>query len=142
MAVRDSAIKNTVKYWVKPDIENRIKDGDVKAYFNTTIVEIKEKSVVLATPDGEIEIENDFVLAMTGYEPDFSLLEHAGVRFGDDKYRTPVYDETTMESNVSGIYLAGVVCGGLHTSKWFIENSRFHGDAIAVAIAKKVELKR
>jgi thioredoxin reductase (NADPH) len=137
MAIRDNAIKNTVKYWVKPDIENRIKDGDIKAYFNTTITEIRDKSVVLKTMEGEIEIDNDFVLAMTGYEPDFSLLEHAGVRFGDDKYRTPVYDETTMESNVRGIYLAGVVCGGLHTSKWFIENSRFHGDAIAVAIAKK-----
>ncbi|HAC16781.1 MAG TPA: YpdA family putative bacillithiol disulfide reductase [Bacteroidetes bacterium] len=137
MAIRDSEIKKTVKYWVKPDIENRIKDGDIKAYFNTQIIQIKEKSVVLETTGGEVEIENDFVLAMTGYEPDFSLLEHAGVRFGDDQYRTPVYNEATMESNVKGIYLAGVVCGGLHTSKWFIENSRFHGESIAEAITKK-----
>jgi thioredoxin reductase (NADPH) len=134
MAVRASEIKKTVKYWVKPDIENRIKDGDIKAYFNTEIIRIQEKSVTLNTPSGIIEIENDFVLAMTGYEPDFSLLESAGVTFHNDEAHTPFYDEITMESNKKGIYLAGVVCGGLNTSKWFIENSRFHGESIAQAI--------
>jgi thioredoxin reductase (NADPH) len=131
MAVRDAEIKKTVKYWVKPDIENRIKDGSIKAYFNTTVVRIQEKSVTLRTPDGEITIDNDFVLAMTGYEPDFSLMKAAGVAFGDDEFRTPVYDEQTHESNQPGLYLAGVVCGGLHTSKWFIENARYHADRIA-----------
>lgn len=138
MAIRDSEIKKTVKYWVKPDIENRIRDGVIKAYFNTRVLEIHEKSVRLSTPDGNIEIDNDFVLAMTGYEPDFSLLEHAGVRFGEDEFRTPFYDDLTMESNVAGLYLAGVVCGGLHTSKWFIENSREHGETIAKAIQRKI----
>lgn len=134
MVVRAPEIKKTVKYWVKPDIENRIKDGDIKAYFNTEILGIQEKSVRLKTPEGIIEIENDFVLAMTGYEPDFSLLKAAGVTFHNDEAQTPVYDELTMESNKRGIYLAGVVCGGLNTSKWFIENSRSHGETIAEAI--------
>lgn len=137
MVVRDSEIKKTVKYWVKPDIENRIKEGEIKAYFNTTVSRIDQTAVTLNTPDGEIIVENDFVLAMTGYEPDFSLLEDAGIHFHSDEFNTPVYDERTMESNVNGLYLAGVVCGGLHTSKWFIENSRFHGEVIAKAIEQK-----
>lgn len=137
MVVRDSEIKKTVKYWVKPDIENRIKDGEIKAFFNTTVSRIDQKSVTLNTTEGEIVLENDFVLAMTGYEPDFSLLEDAGIKFHNDEFKTPVYDEHTMESNVDGLYLAGVVCGGLHTSKWFIENSRFHGEVIAKAIEQK-----
>ena len=137
MVVRDSEIKKSVKYWVKPDIENRIKEGEIKAYFNTTVSRIDQKSVTLNTPDGEIVLENDFVLAMTGYEPDFSLLDEAGIQFHSDEFRTPVYDEVTMESNVNGLYLAGVVCGGLHTSKWFIENSRYHGEVIAKAIVQK-----
>ena len=137
MAIRDKEIKSTVKYWVKPDIENRIRDGSIKVYFNTQVESIHDKSVKLRTPEGIIEIENDFVLAMTGYEPDFSLLEDAGVIFGNDEFRTPQYDEITMESNVEGLYLAGVVCGGLHTSKWFIENSRAHGEAIARSIQNK-----
>lgn len=138
MAVRTPEIKKTVKYWVKPDIENRIKEGDIKAYFNTEIISIHEKSVVLKTPDGNIEIDNDFVLAMTGYEPDFSLLTSAGVTFQNDEAQTPFYDENTMESNKKGIYLAGVVCGGLNTSKWFIENSRYHGEVIAKAIESEL----
>lgn len=137
MVVRDSEIKKSVKYWVKPDIENRIKEGEIKAYFNTTVSRIDQKSVTLNTPDGEIVLENNFVLAMTGYEPDFSLLDEAGIQFHSDEFRTPVYDEVTMESNVNGLYLAGVVCGGLHTSKWFIENSRYHGEVIAKAIVQK-----
>jgi len=138
MVVRDSEIKKSVKYWVKPDIENRIKEGEIKAFFNTTVSRIDEKTVTLNTQDGEKTIENDFVLAMTGYEPDFSLLEDAGIHFHDDEFKTPVYDEQTMESNVNGLYLAGVVCGGLHTSKWFIENSRYHGEVIAKAIEQKI----
>ncbi len=137
MVIRDSEIKKSVKYWVKPDIENRIKEGEIKSYFKTTVSRIEEKTVTLNTPSGEITIENDFVLAMTGYEPDFSLLEEAGIQFHDDEFKTPVYDDHTMESNVNGLYLAGVVCGGLHTSKWFIENSRYHGEVIARAIEQK-----
>lgn len=131
MAVRGPEIKKTVKYWVRPDIENRIKNGEIQAYFNSAVVRINEKTVTLRTPEGEKVIDNDFVLAMTGYEPDFSLLEEAGVAFQEDEARTPVYDEASMESNKKGLYLAGVVCGGLNTSKWFIENSRYHGEVIA-----------
>lgn len=138
MVVRAPEIKKTVKYWVKPDIENRIKDGDIKAYFNTEMARIDEKTVTLITPDGEVTIENDFVLAMTGYEPEFSLLESAGVEFMSDEMQTPVYDEKTMESNKKGLYLAGVVCGGLNTSKWFIENSRYHADLIAGDLSEKL----
>jgi thioredoxin reductase (NADPH) len=138
MVVRAPEIKKTVKYWVKPDIENRIKDGDIKAYFNTEMARIDEKTVTLITPDGEVTIENDFVLAMTGYEPDFSLLESAGVEFMSDEMQTPVYDEKTMESNKKGLYLAGVVCGGLNTSKWFIENSRYHADLIAGDLSERL----
>jgi thioredoxin reductase (NADPH) len=136
MVIRGPEIKKTVKYWVRPDIENRIKNSEIQAYFNTSIVRINEKNVTLRTPDGEKVIDNDFVLAMTGYEPDFSLLEQAGVNFQEDEARTPVYDEESMESNKKGIYLAGVVCGGLNTSKWFIENSRYHGEVIARHIAQ------
>lgn len=136
MAVRGPEIKKTVKYWVRPDIENRIKNGEIQAYFNSAVVRINEKTVTLRTPEGEKVIDNDFVLAMTGYEPDFSLLEEAGVAFQEDEARTPVYDETSMESNKKGLYLAGVVCGGLNTSKWFIENSRYHGEVIADHIRK------
>ena len=131
MVVRGPEIKKTVKYWVRPDIENRIKDGSIKAYFNTSIVRINERTVTLRTPEGEKVIDNDFVLAMTGYEPDFSLLEQAGVEFQQDEAKTPHYNEETMESNKKGLYLAGVVCGGLNTSKWFIENARYHADLIA-----------
>lgn len=136
MAVRGPEIKKTVKYWVRPDIENRIKNGEIQAYFNSAVVRINEKTVTLRTPEGEKVIDNDFVLAMTGYEPDFSLLEEAGVAFQEDEARTPVYDEASMESNKKGLYLAGVVCGGLNTSKWFIENSRYHGEVIADHIRK------
>jgi len=131
MAVRDPQLKAGVKYWVRPDIENRIKEGSIKAYFNTTVAEIRQDSVDLNTPQGITTIENDFVLAMTGYEPSFFFLEKAGVAFQNDAFSTPIFDEVTMESNVEGLYLAGVVCGGLNTSKWFIENSIVHAEQIA-----------
>lgn len=131
MAVRDPQLKAGVKYWVRPDIENRIREGSIKAYFNTTVAEIRQDSVDLNTPEGITTIDNDFVLAMTGYEPSFSFLEKAGVAFQNDAFSTPIYDEVTMESNVEGLYLAGVVCGGLNTSKWFIENSIVHAEQIA-----------
>ena len=130
MIVRDPAIRESVKYWVRPDIENRIRDGEIKAYFESEITDIREHEVEILTPHGIITLENDFVLAMTGYLPDFSLLTSMGVAIGDDPMKTPVHDPATMETNMPGIYLAGVICGGLRTNKWFIENSRDHADMI------------
>jgi thioredoxin reductase (NADPH) len=130
MVVREDGIRDTVKYWVKPDIENRIRNGEIKAYFESEITDIREKEVELLTPQGIITIENDFVLAMTGYLPDFGFLERSGIRLRDDANRTPEHDAETMETNVPGLYLAGVICGGLQTNKWYIENSREHSDRI------------
>lgn len=130
MVIRDAAIRESVKYWVRPDIENRIRDGEIKAMYGSEITDIREHEVEVLTPHGIITIENDFVLAMTGYLPDFSLLTSMGVAIGDDPMKTPVHDPETMETNMPGIYLAGVICGGLRTNKWFIENSRGHADQI------------
>ncbi|MEX2639576.1 MAG: YpdA family putative bacillithiol disulfide reductase [Balneolales bacterium] len=135
MAVKDPTLREGVKYWVKPDIENRIASGEITGYFNTRIVEIKPDSVVLQTPMGEKTIGNDFVLAMTGYQPDYSLLDNLGLDYEKDEYQTPVINPETQESSISGVYLAGVVCGGLNTSRWFIENTRVHGNLIANHIA-------
>ncbi|MEQ9592017.1 MAG: YpdA family putative bacillithiol disulfide reductase [Cyclobacteriaceae bacterium] len=138
MVVREAGIRETVKYWVRPDIENRIKEGSIKAYFNSEIIRINEKDVQIKTPDGALTIENDFVLAMTGYQPPFDFMKSMGIEFGEDEYHTPKYDESTMESTVETLYLAGVVCGGLKTNKWFIENSRVHAELIIPDIKKKV----
>jgi thioredoxin reductase (NADPH) len=139
MIIREDRIGDSVKYWVKPDIENRIKEGSIKAYFNSHIMKIEEHQVMVNTPDGQLTIENDFVLAMTGYEPNFSLMESIGINFQDDEYNTPVYNETTNETNVEGVYLAGVVCGGLKTNKWFIENSRVHAINIMNHLTEKIK---
>lgn len=136
MAIRYDEIKPSVKYWVKPDIENRIKFGDVKAYFNTEIKEIREREVVLDTPDGEVIIPNDFVLAMTGYHPNYKLMEALGIELTEDEKCRPVYQENSLETNRKGMYVAGVVCGGMDTSKLFIENSRVHASQIAEDISK------
>jgi thioredoxin reductase (NADPH) len=126
-----------VKYWIKPDIENRIKNGEIKAYFESDVVEILEDAVVVETPEGRLTLKNDFVFAMTGYHPDFDFLEALGVRFeGADKL--PVCDPVTLESNVAGIYLAGVIVAGSRTNEIFIENGRFHGRQIAAALASKL----
>lgn len=136
MVVREASVRESVKYWVKPDIENRIKEGSIRAFFNSSISRIESDSVVIQTPEGAKVILNDFVLAMTGYQPPFAFLESVGIQFQDDDARTPVYNEQTMETNVQGIYLAGVVCGGLKTGKWFIENSRVHAEMIVKHIRK------
>lgn len=136
MVVREPELKDGVKYWVRPDIENRIKEGEIKAYFNSRVLEIKQDSVVIETPDGRKTLDNDFVLAMTGYHPNYELLKKLGIAFSDDAYQTPVYDEETHESNRKGMYLAGVVCGGYNTSKWFIENARVHAEWIAGHISQ------
>jgi thioredoxin reductase (NADPH) len=130
MVVREPAIRESVKYWVRPDIENRIRSGEIRAYFESEVTDIRETEVELLTPQGIITLGNDFVLAMTGYLPDFAFLQRCGIRLRDDAMRTPEHDPGTMETNVPGLYLAGVICGGLQTNKWFIENSREHADRI------------
>ena len=130
MIIREPSLSDSVKYWVKPDVENRIDEGSIKSYFNSNIKKIEDDKIHVSTPDGEIVLENDFVLAMTGYQPDFSFLTKLGIELGNDEYRTPVHNPDTMETNIEGIYLAGVICGGLKTNKWFIENSRDHASVI------------
>ena len=130
MIIREKEIGENVKYWARPDIVNRIEEGSIKAYFNSNVKKITKKSILIRSTEDEISIKNDFDLAMTGYQPNFKLLKSLGVSSKVDEYKTPVYNEKTMESNVKGVYLAGVVCGGLKTNKWFIENSREHAPKI------------
>lgn len=138
VSVKYDTIKPTVKYWVKPDIENRIKKDEIKGYFNSEIKEIREKEVVLQTPDGEKIIENDFVLAMTGYHPNYPLMEKFQIELTDDEKCMPVYKEDSLETERKGVYVAGVVCGGLDTSRLFIENSRVHANQIADHLEKRL----
>lgn len=136
MIVRTEEIGQRVKYWVRPDIINRIEEGSIKAYFHSEIKEIKENEVILKTAEGEQTLENDFVLLLTGYRPNFKFLENMGINISDDKRHIPEHNEETMETNIQGIYLAGVICGGLETHKWFIENSRIHAKIILQNILK------
>ena len=137
MIIRHAEISKSVKYWVKPDIINRIKEGSIKAYFNAEVLEITPQTIIFKDENQHIhEIENDFVLAMTGYLPNFEFLKDSGIELQDECLK-PLYDETTMESNVPGLYLAGVVCGGKDTHLWFIENSRIHAEIIVKDILAK-----
>ena len=130
MIIKGSEISNSVKYWVKPDIENRIAEGSIKAYFNAEMQEIKDSTVIFKDDRGSIhEIENDFVLAMTGYLPDFDFLKNSGILLRNENL-IPKYNPETMETNIKNLYLAGVVCGGKDTHLWFIENSRIHANLI------------
>lgn len=138
MVIRHEGIGKRVKYWVKPDIENRIKEGSIKAYTNSTLMAIREKEVDILTPDGMITIDNDYVIAMTGYQPNCSFLQQVGIHLSEDEVLQPVYNPETMESNMPNIYLAGVVCGGMNTHVWFIENSREHAELIMRSIRKKL----
>lgn len=138
LVYRGPKIHSHVKYWIKPDIENRIKDGEIKAYFSTQVVEITPDAVLVDTPTGRETLPNEFVFAMTGYHPDFSFLERVGVRF-EGRDRLPVCDPETLESNVPGIYLAGVIVAGSRTSEIFIENGRFHGRQIAASLVSKIK---
>ncbi|MBK0379500.1 YpdA family putative bacillithiol disulfide reductase [Mucilaginibacter segetis] len=140
LVVRGSEISNRVKYWVRPDIINRIKEGSVKAYFNSNLAAIREHEVDIDTPDGKVIIPNDFVMAMTGYKPNFDFLAKLGINLTKDKF-IPEYNQHTMETNMPGMYLAGVVCGGLDTHLWFIENSRIHADMIINDIVAKDQKK-
>lgn len=136
LVVRSAALSDSVKYWIKPDLLNRIKEGSIRVFYDSSVREIRETTLVLNTPEGVRELANDWVLAMTGYHPDFSFLERIGLQFAADPMRTPLYDETSFETSRPGIYIAGTVCGGYHTSRWFIENGRFHARQIAKHIAE------
>ena len=135
MVHRGAEIHRHVKYWIKPNIENRIKNGEVVAYFNSHVVEIRPKSVILDTPEGRLEVKNDFVLAMIGYSPDMKFLNATGITL-DPASQKPRTNPDTLESERKGIYLAGVIVAGMHTNEIFIENGRFHGAQIASAIAR------
>ena len=139
MIIRKPQIGERVKYWVRPDIENRIKEGSIKAYFHSTIAEIRESQVDILTPDGLRTIENDWVIALTGYQPDLQFLHKTGIRLGDAPIRKPSYNPETHETNVEGVYIAGVICGGMDTHSLFIENSRVHAQKIINSILQKVE---
>lgn len=134
LIIRGEEVGQRVKYWVRPDIINRINEGSIKAYYNANVKEIKENSIIIDTPEGTTSIENDYVLALTGYKPNFSFLEKLGIQLSDDNKKLPSYNEDTMETNVDGLYLAGVICGGMETHKWFIENSRIHAKIIISSI--------
>ncbi|MHA6248802.1 YpdA family putative bacillithiol disulfide reductase [Pontibacter sp. CAU 1760] len=136
MVVRQPEL-GRIKYWTKPDLENRIKEGSIKCYFESNLTEIRDGEVDIETPDGKVTIENDFVLAMTGYQPDFGFLEKIGVKLSEDEKRYPQYDAETMETNLPNVYLAGVICGGMDTHVWFIENSRDHAVKIVQHISRE-----
>ena len=138
MVIKDSKISDRVKYWVKPDIDNRIAEGSIKAYFNSSVVQILEKEIIVENADGKFLVENDFVLAMTGYLPDFNFLKNLGVKLKDDGSQTPEYNDKSMETNVPNLYLAGVISGGENTHKWFIENSRIHAEFIIQHVIGKI----
>ena len=137
LIIRGPEVGKRVKYWVRPDIINRIEEGSIKAFYNAEVKEITPTEIVFTTPSGEMRIENDFVLALTGYRPNFQFLERLGIELSDDDRKIPTYNPETMETNVTGLFLAGVICGGMETHKWFIENSRIHAPMIIKTITKK-----
>ena len=139
MVVKGDEIGKRVKYWVRPDIVNRIEEGSIRAYYHSHLLAIREKEVDILTPDGKLTVSNDYVLLMTGYQPDFNFLEKLGIELSPDEKRYPTYNKVTMETNRQNIYLAGVVCGGMDTHIWFIENSREHARQIIKAITTKIK---
>ena len=136
MVIRGPEVGQRVKYWVRPDIENRIKEGSIKAYYNSTVIAIREREVDIRTPKGMVTIKNDCVLSMTGYQPNLPFLRKIGIELCDDESCRPTYNEETHETNRNGIYLAGVICGGMNTHRLFIENSREHAVKILRHIAQ------
>ena len=131
MAIRKDGLYDRVKYWILPNIQNRIKEGAITAHFNTVVKEIKPKSVILHNDEkGAFEIDNDFVLAMTGYKPDYALMKNLGIPLTDDEDKIPLFDEDTLESPLKTVYIAGVLNAGMKTSKLFIENTRHHAELI------------
>ena len=139
MIVRGKEIGQRVKYWVRPDIVNRINEGSIKAFFNSEIKEIKTDEIIILNNSEPTRLKNDFVLALTGYMPNLDFLRRLGIQLSDDEYKHPIHDKDTMESNIKGIYLAGVICGGMETHKWFIENSIIHAPMIMNDIQLKIK---
>jgi thioredoxin reductase (NADPH) len=140
MIVREQEIDRRVKYWIKPDLENRIKEGSIMAHFASEITAIRPTEIDVTTPEGPVTLANDFVIAATGYRPNYDLLERLGIAVEDDAARTPAHDEEgTFETNRAGVYLAGTVCGGCNTSRWFIENGRHHAAVVVEDIARKLK---
>jgi len=137
MIVRREQIGERVKYWVRPDIVNRINEGSIKAYFNSRIKEIREREVDVQTTEGLITIKNDWVIAMTGYQPNLEFLRKLGIHLSDDAVMKPVYNEATYETNTKNIFIAGVICGGMNTHRLFIENSREHAEKIMKTINER-----
>jgi thioredoxin reductase (NADPH) len=137
---RGEALHRHIKYWIKPDIENRIKNGEITAYLGSTVEQIAEDTVTVRTPTGDVTIANDFVFALTGYHPDFAFIESLGVTLDEANDRCPVCDPTSLESNVKGIYLAGVIVAGERTNEIFIENGRFHGKQIADSLRSSMSV--
>lgn len=141
MVIRGEGVGERVKYWAKPDIENRIKEGSIKAYFNSEVEEITENSVIVKTPEGLVTVENDWVISMTGYQPNLGFLRKIGINLSADEIMKPQYDENSMETNLKNIYLAGVICGGMNTHSLFIENSRVHAERIIEKICRKTSFQ-
>ena len=141
LIIREKEIGKNVKYWAKPDIENRIKEGSIKAFFQSEVVEISEEKIKIQNSKNSFYIQNDFLIAMTGYQPDFKLLNKLKVKFKNDEYKTPIYNKQNMMTNSENVYVAGVVCGGLKTNKWFIENSRIHSEIIVNDIVNNIKVK-
>ncbi|NUQ25427.1 MAG: YpdA family putative bacillithiol disulfide reductase [Saprospiraceae bacterium] len=137
MAIREAEIYSGVKYWIRPNIENRIKEGSIKAFFNTKVKAIYPDEVLLSGPDGDFRIPNDFVMAMTGYQPNYPFLERLGLRMATDEAQAPLHNPDTLETHLPNVFLAGVVCAGKKTNKLFIENTRDHGDLIIREITAK-----
>lgn len=140
MVIRGDEIGSRVKYWAKPDIENRIKEGSIKAYFNSEVTEIADNEVIIKTPVGIVNVENDWVISMTGYQPNLGFLRKVGINLSNDEIMKPEYDENTMETNLPNVYLAGVICGGMNTHSLFIENSRVHAERIVQKIISTTSL--
>ena len=141
LVIREKEIRENVKYWAKPDIENRIKEGSIRAFFQSEVVEILEEKIKIQNSKNSFYIQNDFLIAMTGYQPNFKLLNKLKVKFKNDEHKTPIYNKENMMTNTENVYLAGVVCGGLKTNKWFIENSRIHSKVIVNDIANRIKVK-
>lgn len=141
LIIRGPEVGQRVKYWVRPDIINRIEEGSIDVFYNSEVKEIKEQEIILNTPEGEIVVANDFVLALTGYMPNFEFLEMMGIQLSQDEKKLPHYNPDTMQTNIPGLYLAGVICGGMETHKWFIENSRIHAELIIDHILSQINIK-
>jgi len=137
MVVRKDQIGPRVKYWVRPDIINRIQEGSIKAYFDSSIKEIREGEVDIQTPEGLVTIKNDWVIAMTGYQPNLEFLRSLGIQLSDDEIKKPTYDEASYETNVTNVFIAGVICGGMNTHRLFIENSREHAEKVVQTIKNR-----